>query len=185
MKMMGEVNPTHKEETVIRRTYQLGLLLSAALMLSSCLYQFSGEGPLPAGVTKVYIDVFDNHSGETGIESVFTDDLIKEFILKRKSALSSSAESGAALKGSIDYIRDLTIAYKTQRASTQRRVIASVSIKLVDGGKVVWAVNGISANQAYSVADDKLATEQNKRDALKILSKRLAENIFNRLTDNF
>jgi hypothetical protein len=64
-------------------------------------------------------------------------------------------------------------------------VIASVSIKLVDGGKVVWAVNGISANQAYSVADDKLATEQNKRDALKILSKRLAENIFNRLTDNF
>lgn len=174
---------------MIGRTIPLRLLAAvmsvAALFMSSCLYQFSGEGPLPAGTTRVYIDIFQNRSGETGVESIFTDDLIKEFVLKRKSALSPSAESSAVLTGSIDYIRDLTIAHKTQRTSTQRRVLASVSVKLVDGGKVIWAANGITANEAYAVAEDKLATEQNKRDAIKVLSRRLAEKIFNRLTDNF
>jgi hypothetical protein len=152
----------------------------------SCAYKFSGEGPLPSGVTSVYIPIFENRTGETGVESVFTDDLISEFILKRKSALRSQEEAEATLTGVIEYIRDITIAHRTTRTSTQRRAVASVALRLTDSkGRILWAATGITANEAYPVLDDKIATEQEKREAIKRLSKRLAEKIFNRLTDNF
>jgi hypothetical protein len=152
----------------------------------SCAYKFSGEGPLPSGVTSVQIPMFANRTGETGIENVFTNDLINEFILKRKSALRTQEDAEATIIGAIEYIRDITIAHKTQRTSTQRRVIASVALRLIDAkGQTLWSASGITANEAYEVTDDKLATEQNKREALNELSKRLAEKLFNRLTDNF
>ena len=152
----------------------------------SCAYQFSGEGPLPAGVTSVYIPIFENRSGEIGIENFFTDDLINEFILKRKSALRTQADAEATIIGVIEYVRVITIAHRTQQRSSQRRVIASAALRLTDAkGRILWSASGITSNEAYEVTDDKMATEQNKREALKVLSRRLAENLFNRLTDNF
>ena len=45
--------------------------------------------------------------------------------------------------------------------------------------------NYLSDNEAYPVSDNKQTTERNKRVAIEILSKRLAETIYNRLTDDF
>jgi hypothetical protein len=52
-------------------------------------------------------------------------------------------------------------------------------------GRVIWSARGVSANEAYDVMSDKLATEQNRRDAISVLSKRLAEKVYNRITADF
>jgi hypothetical protein len=52
-------------------------------------------------------------------------------------------------------------------------------------GKIIWALKGINANETYKVNADKTLTDQNKEAAIQILSKRLAEKIYNRLTDDF
>jgi len=100
--------------------------------------------------------------------------------------LSRQEEAEAILSGSIDSIQETPIAHSSQSKSTQRRVVLGLSLKLVDQkGKIIWVVNGINANQAYNVTDVKTLTEQNKKAAIQILSKRLAEKVYNRLTDDF
>ncbi|MCX5881076.1 MAG: LPS assembly lipoprotein LptE [Deltaproteobacteria bacterium] len=162
------------------------LLVGLLPVLWGCSYRFSGTGSLPSGVTRIYVSVIENKTSEAGIERYITDDLITEFILRRKDVLSRQEEAEGILSGSIDSIQNTTIAHSSQSISTQRRVILGITLKLVDQkGKIIWAVNGINANQAYNVTDDKTLTEQNKKTAIQILSKRLAEKVFNRLTDDF
>lgn len=162
------------------------LLIGLLPVLWGCSYRFSGTGSLPSGVTRIYVSVIENKTSEAGIERYITDDLITEFILRRKDVLSRQEEAEGILSGSIDSIQNTTIAHSSQSISTQRRVILGITLKLVDQkGKIIWAVNGINANQAYNVTDDKTLTEQNKKTAIQILSKRLAEKVYNRLTDDF
>ena len=160
----------------------VGLLPS----LWNCSYRFSGTGTLPSGITRIYVSVIENKTADAGIEKYITDDLINEFIMRRKDVLSRQEDAEGILSGSIEYIRDAPIAHSSQSKSTQRRVVLGIVLKLVDQkGRIIWAVNGINANQAYKVTEDKTQTEQNKKAAIKTLSKRLAEKTYNRLTDDF
>ena len=162
------------------------LIIGLLPVLWGCSYRFSGSGSLPSGMMRIYVSVIENKTSEAGIEKYITDDLINEFILRRKDVLSRQEEAEGVLSGSIDSIQDTTIAHSSQSKSTQRRVVLGITLKLVDQkGKIIWVVNGINANQAYNVTDVKTLTEQNKKAAIQILSKRLAEKVYNRLTDDF
>jgi hypothetical protein len=162
------------------------LLIGFLPVLWGCAYRFSGTGSLPSGITRIYVSVIENKTSDAGIEKYITDDLINEFILRRKDVLSRQEEAEGILTGSIEYIRDTPIAHSSQSKSIQRRVVLGIVLKLVDQkGRIIWAVNGINANEAYKVTDDKTLTDQNRKAAIQILSKRLAEKIYNRLTDDF
>ncbi|MFH0996922.1 MAG: LPS assembly lipoprotein LptE [Pseudomonadota bacterium] len=169
-----------------KNKYAVLFLIGLLPVLWGCSYRFSGTGSLPSGITRIYISVIENKTSEAGIERYLTDDLINEFIMRRKDVLSRQEDAEGILSGSIEYIQDMSIAHRSQSKSTQSRVVLGITLKLVDQkGKTVWAVNGINANQAYKVTDDKTLTEQHKKAAIQFLSKRLAEKIYNRLTDDF
>jgi hypothetical protein len=169
-----------------KNKYIIMLLIGLLPVLWSCSYRFSGTGSLPSDITRIYVSVIENKTSDSGIEKYITDDLINEFILRRKDVLSRQEDAEGILSGSIEYIRDTPIAHSSQSKSTQRRVVLGIVLKLVDQkGKKIWAVNGINANEAYKVTEDKTLTEQNKKAAIQVLSKRLAEKIYNRLTDDF
>jgi len=168
------------------KKYTVLILIGLSLVPWGCSYRFSGSGSLPSGITRIYVSVIENKTSEAGIEKYITDGLINEFIQRRKDVLSRQEEAEGILSGSIDSISDSSIAHSSQSKSTQSRVILGMTLKLVDQkGKIIWAVNGINANQAYNVTNDKTLTEQNKKTAIQILSKRLAEKVYNRLTDDF
>jgi outer membrane lipopolysaccharide assembly protein LptE/RlpB len=154
--------------------------------LSGCSYRFSGTGGLPSGMTRIYVSMIQNNVSDVGIENYLTDDLINEFIMRHQQVLSRQEDAEGILSGNIEYLRDTPVAHSSQSKTTQRRVFLGVRLKLVDSqGKTVWAVNGINSNQAYRVSDDKTLSEQHKEAAIRVLSKRLAEKIYNRLTDDF
>jgi len=168
-----------------KKKYTLLLLIGLMPVLWSCSYRFSGSGSgsLPSGITRIYVSVIENKTSEAGIEKYITDGLIDEFIQRRKEVLSRQEEAEGILSGSIDSISVSGIAHSTQSTTTQSRVVLSMSLKLVDQkGKIIWAAYGINANQAYNVTSDQT---QNKKNAIQILSKRLAEKVYNRLTDDF
>ena len=169
-----------------KNKYVVLLLIGLLTVLWGCSYRFSGTGTLPSGMTRIYVSMIENKTAETGIENYLTDDLINEFILRKKEVLSRQEDAEGILSGSIEYMRDTSVAHSSQSKSSQRRVFLGAMLKLVDTkGKTVWAVNGINASEVYKVTDDKTLTEQNKRAAMQVLSKRLAEKIYNRLTDDF
>ena len=170
-----------------KKKYTFLLLVGLLPVLWSCSYRFSGSGSLPSGIMKIYISVIENRTSVAGIEKYITDGLINEFIMRRKDVLSRQEEAEGILSGSIDSIQDTPIAHSSQSVTTQRRVVLGLALKLVDQkGKTIWAVNGINANQSYKVINtDQTLTDQNKNNAIQILSKRLAEKVYNRLTDDF
>jgi len=127
-----------------------------------------------------------NRTSETGAENIFTNDLIYEITRDNKVVLTSKDKADALLSGIIKSINIKTISRTGTHSSLERRVTVIVDVKLtIPDGKVLWSAKDITANEAYDVMPDKLATEQKRRDALSALSKRLAQSLYARLTDDF
>ena len=137
----------------------------------------------------IFIEVFENRTSKTGIERVVTNQVIFEFTRQRQRSLAgSAAQADAVLKGVITMIRTRTIARVGTELASQREVVMTVDLKLVqqDGGKILWAANGLSERQIYDVAQNSsVATDQLETVAIAVLSERMSERIFNRLTNDF
>jgi outer membrane lipopolysaccharide assembly protein LptE/RlpB len=157
-----------------------------ALFFSACGYRFAGSGNLPEGIQTIAIDIFENRTTETGLENTITNDLIYEFTRKGRSVQKNSKKADAILTGVIESERISTISRQAQQSALARRVEITVSLKLTgsDGG-VKWSASNVSASEDYDVSTDRQMTDIKKRQAIENLSKRLAEKVYNRLTDNF
>ena len=158
------------------------------IIISACGYRFAGEGNMPSNVKSIFIKILENRTGETGVENVFTNDLIYEFTRDRKVVLTSSDKADAILTGVIKSMRTRTISRKGSHTPLERRVQVTVDLKLTDpDGSVIWSAKGVSANEAYKVdpGNNKHVTEQNRLVAIEELSKRLAEKVYNDLTVDF
>ena len=166
------------------RNWIWSALIAAVLLLSACGYRFSGSGSLPAGIQRAFISVLDNRTAETGLENTLTGDLRYEFISYNR--IANLDEADAVLSGTVKSLRVETISRSGQHSSLERRVTVSVDLELTDrNGRVVWSVEGLADSESYRVESDSQATDVNKRAAVSALSKRLAENIYYRLTEDF
>lgn len=161
------------------------LTVIAGFFFSGCGYRFAGGGDLPSSVKKVSISVLENKTAQSGIENIITNDLIYEFTRNGK-AVEKKDDADAHLTGTIESVSDDAISHRGDQFSTERRVNVVLNLKLTDNnGKIIWTAKGIASDEAFSVSSDKMATEDKKRSAIIVLSKRLAEKVYNRLTDNF
>jgi len=164
----------------------LGLLLISCILASACGYKFSGGGEPPGGIKSINIVTFQNRTSEVGVENTFTSELVDQFITNSDVMVTRQASADAVMEGSIVAIRSGTIARKGPQTSLESRVYMTVDLKLTArDGKVLWFSKGISEKEEYDVDDDKTQTESNKRKAIKRLSTKLAERVYNRLTDDF
>ena len=162
------------------------VIVFACLFLLSCGYKFSGGGNLPSDIRSVCITILENRTAETGVENIITNDLIYEFTRAGNVVLTDKDKAEAILAGIVQSVRSDTISHRGTHTSLERRVKVVVNLKLTgQDGRTIWSVKDISENEDYVVMPEKSATERNKRDAISELSKRLAENIYNRLTDAF
>jgi len=152
--------------------------------LSACGYMFAGGGSLPSGIKTVCVTMLTNRTSETGVENTFTNDLIYEFT--RNGKIASIDKADALLSGVVKSMSIETISRSGAQTSIERRVTITLDLKLTDNdGRIIWSVKGVSGNEAYDVASDKLSTEQNRRNAISTLSERLAEKVYNSLTEDF
>jgi outer membrane lipopolysaccharide assembly protein LptE/RlpB len=156
------------------------------VFFSACGYRFSGSGNLPSGAETIFIEVFKNRTVETGYENTITNDLIYEFTRNGRDVQKSRDNTDAVLAGVIESEHIRTISRQGQLDPLERRVQITISLKMTDpADTVIWSRSGISDSEAYDVGANNQITERNKRHALEILSKRLAETAYNRLTDDF
>ena len=169
----------------VKKRYAWAIILFCSLF-SACGYRFAGGGSLPSGITSISIDMFQNRTSETGVENIITNDLIYEFTRHEQVVVTGSDKADAILTGVVKSISERTISHKGEYTSDERRVKLNLDLQLTNkSGGVIWSAKSVSDNEAYKVMSNKQSTERNKRDAIKELSKRLSENIFNNLTANF
>jgi hypothetical protein len=173
-------------EAKIRDSLKFILLtLLTVATIAACGYRFAGSGSLPGGAQTIFVDVLGNRTAETGIENTFTADLRYEFVRNRMSARRDEADG--ILSGEVRSLRTETITRQSQTVSLERRVSATLTLKLEDKeGRTLWSVKGISDSEAYSVtANDRTGIDLNKREAIARLSRKLAESVFHSLTADF
>jgi outer membrane lipopolysaccharide assembly protein LptE/RlpB len=154
------------------------------LMIWGCGYRFIGGGDFPFQVKRVFVPVFENRTSETGIETVVANDFIYELTRSSNVSVVEKEMADAVLWGTITSLSTQTVSRSGTQTPLERRVRMLLDLKLTDSqGKVLWATRGFSDDESYEVSQDKFSTEQRKRDAIKTLSKRMAETIHYQLTD--
>ncbi len=80
-------------------------LLVLALVLSSCAYHVGdSDRQIPGGYRTVAIPVFKNKTLEAGIETYFTNALVREFERGRVGRVTSVNDAQTTLEGSIDSV---------------------------------------------------------------------------------
>lgn len=165
----------------------IGLALLCLISVYTCGYRFAGSGGFPAGVEKIFIEVFENRTSQTGIERTVTNQLVFEFTRQREASLTGNAdEADAVLKGVIARIRTETISRIGTELANERDVVMTVEVKLVkNDGAVIWNAKGLQDRETFDVSESKIETDRNQNQAIAKLSERMSERIFNRLTDNF
>ncbi len=173
-----------RQKTRIRRLlWTIGLILAST---AACGYHFSGGGELPEGIQRLNISVFENRSGETGIETLVTNDIVNQFIRFDTVELVEKGRADAILTGTIRSARIRTISHISPSRPAERRITLYLEIALkTPEGRVIWSAHDISASDSYDMSTEKRRTEQYKKSAIAKLSERLAERIYYRLTDEF
>jgi outer membrane lipopolysaccharide assembly protein LptE/RlpB len=163
----------------------IGLFVVLCGLVAACGYRFGGSGSLPEGIQLISVDILENRTADTGLEVIFSNELIYEFTRRRVYALQRDA-ADATLSGLIVSSSVETVSRRGQSTALQQRVKIVVNLQLLDtAGRIIWSAKGISGNETYNVGANRSQTEKNRSDAILQLSRRLAESIYSRMTDNF
>jgi len=155
--------------------------------MCSCGYRFAGGGGPPKGLNTIFVRLIENQTAEIGAEIILTDQLKNEFIRKYKGEIVAEEQAEGILSGRITGIRSWTIARRNAQSSLEKRVSVTIDLTLKNqAGEVVWFTRGMSGSEVYAVSQtDKSQTESNKRDAIELVCKRLGEEAYYRMTDDF
>lgn len=167
------------------KSIRMFILAVMLVTIIHCGYRFNNdERSFP--VKHLFIGILKNRSIETGMENMLTNDLIYEFSRRTTTVLTDKEDADAVLSGVIKSMRIETIARTDIHTSIDRRVMLTIDLNLVDReGKIIWSSGEMTESEAYGVTPDKRITEQNRKNALSDLSKRLAEKVYNDLASDF
>jgi outer membrane lipopolysaccharide assembly protein LptE/RlpB len=157
-------------------------------LVAACGYHFKGAGlKAPEGVRTIAVTVLENRTRESGIERVFTNDLVFEFTRSKVLRVVEKDQADAILSGIIKSMGEQTISHTASYDSGERRVVITLdlALKSQDGG-ILWSDAALSDREVFKVfPDDRLATDRSRREAIEAISKRLAEKAHNRIFTGF
>ncbi len=118
------------------------LLLSALLATAACGYHVAGAvRNLPGGIRSVGIPTFTNSTREFKLEQQMTAAVLKEFALRTRVPVNSSAAGvDAVLKGEILDINASPVTFGTDAFGSAFLVSVRMSVKFVrvKDGSVIW-----------------------------------------------
>ena len=156
-------------------------------MCEACGYRFAEQGGFPGGTERLFVNVLVNQTQETGVENIITAALLSELTLRKTHRLAGGlADADVVLSGVVKHVNIRTISVSEPTVAEQRRVTVTVALTLrKTDGSTVWAGGDVSDFEAYLVNVNPEITDANRLDAIRILSKRIAERVVNRFSDDF
>jgi hypothetical protein len=161
----------------------LVFLLMAGWMTVSCAYRFSGADEPPFGIRRISVAMFENKTTETGIETIFANDLINELARDSRLTISRMEKADAYFSGVIKSLSVESASREKTHITLERRVIARADIRLKSqNGKILWTGENLWASDAYRVSPDKRKTEQNLRESIAHISRKMAQNVVQQIS---
>ena len=163
------------------------IILLITWLCTACGYRFAGQGGFPGDTERLFVKVLENKTQETGVENILTAALLNELTLRKTDELAGGIDDAdVVLSGAVNLVTIGTISESEPGVADERRVTVSVDLKLTKkDGSVVWAAGNLSDSEEYFVNTDPERTDASRRDAIRVLSKRIAEKAVNRFSDDF
>ena len=165
----------------------LVILFTASGIWVGCGYRLSGTGRLPKGIQRLFVAEPVNRTSESRLISIISNNIKSELISRQVQLVNTPDDADGLLLSEIVSISDMTIARRGETMALEKRLIIRLDLNLEQqNGQTLWIGKNISANEPYTVINgDDIATDGNRQIAINELSKRLAEDIYNRLTADF
>ncbi|HYR02965.1 MAG TPA: LptE family protein [Syntrophobacteria bacterium] len=166
------------------------LLCFAALGigLSGCGYHFVGNDvQAPGNIQSIAVGVVENKTTIVGIETIFTDALLNEFIRTQRLAVKPPTEADAILSGAITSIKTDAVSHLDAEKTLETRVTVGLSLTLKqrESGKILWENKALSYYQDYTDRALPLATSENRRLAIAYIANFLAEKVYQEIFASF
>lgn len=163
----------------------LGLLL--LMLLTSCGYRLKGQGRLPEGIARIAILPFANQSYETGLENDLYNDLVDEFARSRNLLLATPENADLLLRGTIKNVDSSAISYSPDDRTYEYRVamVLDIVFERVADKSVFQRKTGLREVEEYKTSSEPLLVDRRRREALRRISRVMAENIHDGLFRNF
>lgn len=156
-------------------------------IMCGCGYQLAGSGRLPHGIKRLLVVEPLNHTAETRLISNVSNEIKSELTRHQVHVVDILEEADGVLVSEIVSLTDTTIARRGETTALEKRLEMGMDAKLeTPKGDVLWMGEKIVANETYAViSGDDSTTRSNRETAILELSKRLAEDLYNRLTSDF
>jgi hypothetical protein len=166
------------------------LLCCAALGLGffGCGYHFVGNDvQAPGNIQSIAVGVVENKTTIVGIETIFTNQLLNQFIRTQRLAVKPPTEADAILSGAITSIETSAIAHLDAEKTLETRVTIGLSLTLKqrESGKILWQNRSLSYYQDYTDRALPLATSENRRLAVDYIANFLAEKVYQEIFASF
>ena len=170
------------------RTAYCVLLTGCCLLAAACGYHFAGTGgEAPGGIRSIAVEVLQNQTAEVGIESVFSNAILNEFIRTQRLAVRLRSEADAVLSGSISRITTQAVSHVEAEKTLETRVTVTLSLTLqrTGTGEILWQNQNLSYYQEYTETEEALARRRNRRQALADIAGFLAEKVYQNIFEGF
>ena len=166
---------------------KLLLLFFSLVFLWGCGYKLAGkETHLPPGVGSVAIPTLVNQTLEPGIEIVFTQAFLNEFIKDRRVQVVDRREADSIFEGVIKSLVILSVSYDKSGFALEYQTIVTMDITLKkQNGEVLWKEKDLMERAWYRTNPSVIGNEDNRVNAIQQVAQSLAERILNRFFYNF
>jgi len=132
------IGKSGKPQSVIRNCRWSCIL--CLVLLVGCGYQMVGkETHVPPGLSSIAIPTFKNLTFEPGIEILFTQAFLNEFIQDRRVKVVIREEADSILEGVVRQFAISSVAYDSSGFVAQYQILVWADFALKDRtGKVLW-----------------------------------------------
>ena len=165
----------------------LAVVCLIVFSLLGCGYHFAGTGgQAPGDIKSIAIDVLQNNTAQIGLESVFTNAILNEFIRWKRLPIKPRKEAEGVLGGSIAKIQIREISHVDSNKTLTSRVTITLKLNLkrVETDEVLWKKD-YSYHEDYVETGNSLDTALLRRQATDKIAEYLAEKIYIDMFEEF
>ncbi|MBW1988544.1 MAG: hypothetical protein JRI97_03265 [Deltaproteobacteria bacterium] len=151
--------------------------LLALCLAAGCGYRLADRGGR-GGEWPVFVRVLENRTAETGVETLITNHLVREFTADPRFRVTSQDRARYMLSGAVASLSQGSISQQVTGLYAERRLSAVVTLDFSGMGKTVWDRRTFTETEAYLVVPGQArATLKNRQAALEKAAARLAKKV--------
>jgi len=166
---------------------RMSLRLGAAAFLlatAGCGYHFSERtDAIPVELKTVTIPLWKNDTSQPGIETIFTNAMVKQFAARGWLDPVSTGKADTVLEGKIETLDVQPVSFSSVAIELEDRVsvVASVTLRRKSDESVLWSSSRVLGSEVYDSTPDFNVNLRNREQALRKVASDMAASVHDQI----